>query len=341
MKRIVGISFLLILSVAVILFIYSAVYLRTPAGEKGAKKTIVIRRGMTFREVAYILEEKGTIRGMRRFVLLGKLSGASPKIKAGEYELSSDMTPLQVLNTLTKGRVKQYKVFIPEGYTVAQITEFLEREGVANREAFLEKCSSPQYISSLGIEADSLEGYLFPDSYLFSRDLRPEEVIETMIRRFRQIYTLQYSERAKELGFSDYKILILASIIEKEAAIREERFLVSGVYHNRLKHNMRLNSCVTVIYGIKDFDGNLTRGDLERYTPYNTYRIRGLPPGPVCNPGKEAIVAALYPRETKYLYFVSKNDGTHHFSSTLKEHNMAVRKYQKTRRYRPKKQSSR
>jgi UPF0755 protein len=104
---------------------------------------------------------------------------------------------------------------------------------------------------------------------------------------------------------------------------------------------MRLNSCVTVIYGIKDFDGNLTRGDLERYTPYNTYRIRGLPPGPVCNPGKEAIVAALYPRETKYLYFVSKNDGTHHFSSTLKEHNMAVRKYQKTRRYRPKKQSSR
>ncbi|MCK5554284.1 MAG: endolytic transglycosylase MltG, partial [Deltaproteobacteria bacterium] len=259
------------------------------------------------------------------------------KVKAGEYELSSNLTPLQVLDILTTGKVKQYKIFIPEGYTVAQIAEFLEREGVTNSEAFLEKCSSLQYISSLGIEADSLEGHLFPDSYLFPRDLRPEEVIEAMVRRFRQIYTPQYSERVKELGFSDYEILILASIIEKEAAIREERFLVSGAYHNRLKRNMRLNSCVTVIYGIKDFDGNLTKRDLERYTPYNTYIIRGLPPGPVCNPGKEAIVAALYPAKTKYLYFVSKNDGSHHFSSTLKEHNMAVRKYQKTRRYRPKK----
>jgi UPF0755 protein len=340
MRRIIGIACLLVLSVAVITFIYSAVYLRTPASEKGLRKTIAIRRGMTFREVAILLEEEGIIRGMRRFVLLGKLSGASPKVKAGEYELSSGMTPLQVLNTLTEGRVKQYKVFLPEGYTVAQIAEFLERREITDRAAFLEKCSSPQYISSLGIETDSLEGYLFPDSYLFSRNLRPEDVIEAMVRRFRQIYTPQYSERTKELGFSDYEILILASIIEKEAAIREERFLVSGVYHNRLKRNMRLNSCVTVIYGIKDFDGNLTKRDLERHTPYNTYIIRGLPPGPVCNPGKEAIVAALYPAETDYLYFVSKNDGSHHFSSTLKEHNIAVRKYQKTRRYRPKNQSS-
>jgi UPF0755 protein len=154
-----------------------------------------------------------------------------------------------------------------------------------------------------------------------------------MVKRFRQIYTPQYSERARELGFSDYQILILASIIEKEAAISRERFLVSSVYHNRLKRNMRLYSCPTVIYGIKNFDGNLTKKDLERYTPYNTYLIRGLPPGPICNPGKEAIVAALYPTETEYLYFVSKNDGSHHFSPTLKEHNIAVRKYQKVRRF--------
>jgi UPF0755 protein len=341
MKRIVGIALLFILSVGVILFVYTAIYLRTPADEKGPTKTIGIRRGMTFREVAYLLEEEGIIRGIRRFVLLGELSGASPKIKAGEYELSSNMTPLQVLDTLTTGKVKQYMVFIPEGYTMFQIAEFLESRGITGREAFLEKCSFSQYISSLGIEADSLEGYLFPDSYLFSRNLQAEDVIEVMVRRFRQIYTLQHSERAKELGFSDYEILILASIIEKEAAISEERFLVSGVYHNRLKRSMRLNSCVTVIYGIKDFDGNLTKRDLERYTPYNTYIIRGLPPGPVCNPGKEAIEAALYPPKTKYLYFVSKNDGSHQFSSTLKEHNMAVRKYQKMRRYRPEKRPSR
>jgi UPF0755 protein len=217
MKRIIGIAFLLVLSLVIILFVYTAIYLRTPADVKGPKETVAIRRGMTFRGVAHLLEDEGIVRGSKRFILLGRLLGASPKVKAGEYELSSNMTPLQVLDTLTTGKVKQYRVIIPEGYTVAQIAEFLERERVTNSEAFLEKCSSPQYISSLEIEAHSLEGYLFPDSYLFPRDLRPEEVIETMLRRFRQIYTPQYSERAKELGFSDYEILILASIIEKEA----------------------------------------------------------------------------------------------------------------------------
>ncbi len=338
MKRTVGIASLFILALVIILFVYSALYLRTPCDEKGLKKTIAIRRGMSFKDVAYLLENEGIIRGIKRFILLGKLSGASLKVKAGEYELSSEMTPLQVLNALTRGEVKQYKVSIPEGYAVRQIAEFLDKKGITNGEAFLEKCFSPQYVSSVGIEANSLEGYLFPDSYLFSKSLSGEDVIETMVRQFRQIYIPQYSERAKELGFSDYEILILASIIEKEAAIPRERLLVSSVYHNRLKRNMRLYSCPTVIYGIKDFDGNLTKRDLERYTPYNTYIIRGLPPGPICNPGKEAIEAALYPAKTKYLYFVSKNDGSHHFSSTLKEHNIAVRKYQKTRKYRPQKQ---
>ena len=333
MKRIVGIAFLFILAVVVILFSCAAIYLRTPLDEKGAGKTIAVQRGMTFREVACLLEKEGIIRGIGRFILLGKLWGAFPKVKAGEYELSPSMTPLQVLDALTKGRVKHHKVSIPEGYTVRQIARFLETEGITNGEAFLEKCFSPQYTSSLGIQAKSLEGYLFPDSYLFPKGLPPEDVIEMMVRQFRQVYTPQYAERAKELGFSDYKILILASIIEKEAAVPGERVLVSSVYHNRLKRNMRLYSCPTVIYGIKDFDGNLTKRDLERHTPYNTYIIRGLPPGPICNPGKEAIEAALYPAETKYLYFVSKNDGSHHFSSSLKEHNIAVWKYQKKMKY--------
>jgi UPF0755 protein len=337
MKKIVAIAVLFVLVGAVILFSYAAIYLRAPLNEKGAGKTITVQRGMTFREVASLLEKEGIIRGIGRFVLLGKLWGAFPKVKAGEYELSPSMTPLQVLDALTKGRVKHHKVSIPEGYTVRQIAQFLETEGITNGEAFLEKCFSPQYTSSLGIQAKSLEGYLFPDSYLFPKGLPPEEVIEMMVSQFRQVYTPQYSERAKELGFSDYRILILASIIEKEAAIPEERFLVSSVYHNRLKRKMRLYSCPTVIYGIEDFDGNLTKEDLERFTPYNTYIIRGLPPGPICNPGKEAIRAALYPAETKYLYFVSKNDGSHHFSATLKEHNIAVWKYQKKRSYQPKK----
>ena len=333
MKRIVKFAYLLVLPLAIILFLYTAMYLRTPSHVKGLKTTITIRRGMTFKQVAQLLGDKEIIRGINRFILLGKFSGAFPKVKAGEYELSSDMTPLQVLDTLTEGKVKQYKVSIPEGYTVFQIAEILEIRGITNREAFLEKCSSSQYASSLEIEADSLEGYLFPDSYLFSKALKPENIIEAMVRRFRRVFTSQYSERANELGFSDHEILTLASMIEKEAAIPWERFLVSGVYHNRLKRNMMLYSCPTVIYGIKDFNGNLTKRDLERYTPYNTYFIQGLPPGPICNPGREAIVAALYPAITEYLYFVSKNDGSHHFSSTLEEHNIAVWKYQKGRDY--------
>jgi UPF0755 protein len=333
MKRIVKIAYLLVLPLAVILFFYAVIYLRTPSHVNGLTKTIAIRRGMTFREVAQLLGDEGIIRGINRFILLGKFSGAFPKVKAGEYELSSDMTPLQVLDALTKGKVKHYKVSIPEGYTVSQIAEILESRGITNGEAFLEKCFSSQYVFSLGIEADNLEGYLFPDSYLFSKGLQPEDIIETMMSRFRQVYTSQYSERASELGFSNHEMLTLASMIEKEAAIPWERFLVSSVYHNRLKRKMMLYSCPTVIYGIKDFDGNLTKRDLERYTPYNTYLIRGLPPGPICNPGKEAIVAALYPAKTEYLYFVSKNDGSHHFSSSLEEHNIAVWKYQKGRDY--------
>jgi UPF0755 protein len=329
MKRMVRVTCFIAVPLAILIFVYSALYLHTPTHTGGLTKTVAIRKGMAFKEVAHLLEDEGVIRGVRRFILLGALSGALRTIKAGEFQLSSDMTPLQVLNALTEGKVKQYKISIPEGYTVSQIAEFLERRGITGRKAFLERCFSPQYASSLGICANSLEGYLFPDSYLFSRDLRPEDVIETMVRQFLQIYTPQYSERAKELGFSDYEILILASIIEKEAAIPRERFLVSSVYHNRLKRNMRLNSCPTVIYGIKDFNGNLTKRDLERFTPYNTYLIRGLPPGPISNPGREAIMAALYPTETDYLYFVSKNDGSHHFSSSLEEHNIAVWKYQK------------
>jgi len=333
MKKIVGIASLGVVSLAIILFFCTAIYLGTPPQVEGRKKTITIRRGMTFREVVHLLGDEGIIKGSRWFILWGRLSGAFPKIKAGEYELSSDMTPLQVLDTLTKGKVKQYMASIPEGYTVSQIAEILESKGITNGEAFLEKCFSPQYISSLEIKADSLEGYLFPDSYLFSKDLGPENVIEAMVRRFRRIYTPQYSERAKELGFSDHEILTLASMIEKESGIPSERLLVSSVYHNRLKRKMRLYSCPTVIYGIENFDGNLTKRDLERYTPYNTYLIRGLPPGPICNPSKEAIAAALYPATTEYLYFVSKNDGSNHFSSTLKEHNIAVWKYQKGRPY--------
>ena len=159
-----------------------------------------------------------------------------------------------------------------------------------------------------------------------------EKIISTMVQRFRSIFTPAWEDRAGHYGFTVHQVVTLASIIEKETGASFERPLISSVFHNRLKKKMRLESDPTVIYGIKNFDGNLTRKHLKTHTPYNTYKIRGLPAGPIANPGRASLEAALFPDDTAYLYFVSKKDSTHHFSNNLKEHNRAVRKYQLSRK---------
>jgi UPF0755 protein len=226
--------------------------------------------------------------------------------------------------------VVRYQIIIPEGYTVRQIALRLAEKGIVEQqEEFLSLAFSVNFAGSLGIEGAGVEGYLFPDTYLFPKGVASAEVIRTMVGKFRRVYVPAFSQRAAELGMTDKQIVTLASIIEKETGVPEERPLVSAVFHNRLKRGMPLCSDPTVIYGIKAFDGNLRKLDLMRMTPYNTYLSRGLPPGPIANPGASAIQAALYPAPTNYLYFVSRNDGTHHFSATLREHNEAVWKYQK------------
>jgi UPF0755 protein len=180
----------------------------------------------------------------------------------------------------------------------------------------------------MGITADTLEGYLFPDTYYFPSGLESKSIITAMVKQFRIAFKPEWQTRAEELGMSVHEVVTLASIIEKETGAPEERPLISSVFHNRLKKGMRLETDPTVIYGIPDFDGNIKRRHLNTYTPYNTYKIKGLPPGPIASPGAAALEAALYPAQSKYLYFVSKKDGTHQFSATIKEHNAAVRKYQ-------------
>jgi UPF0755 protein len=204
-----------------------------------------------------------------------------------------------------------------------------ERGIIDNQEAFLSLAFSSDFAAGLGIAGDGVEGYLFPDTYLFSKEVAPAEVIKTMVENFKRVYAPDFSLRAAELGMTDREVVTLASIIEKETGLAEERPLISAVFHNRLKLGIPLSSDPTVIYGIADFDGNLRKRDLEKKTPYNTYLIRGLPPGPIANPGRSSILAALYPAPVKYLYFVSRNDGSHHFSATIREHNEAVRRYQK------------
>jgi len=311
--------------------VYGLIYALTPSSGEAPSKTVTLKRGLTFKQIARTLEGEGIIHGVNRFVLLGRVVNAGSRIKAGEYFFDFPTSHWNVLTKITQGHVKTYKVTIPEGYGLVQIGDLLQRNGIVPKDAFLKEASSPETLSQHHIDGPNLEGYLFPDTYTFAKDSDPAMVIRFFLLRFSQIFTPKMAERASEMGLSEGEILTIASIIERETSDLMERPLVSAVIHNRMKKGIRLQSDPTVIYGIPEFNGNLTRKDLMRYSPYNTYLIPGLPPGPICNPGTNSIMGALFPASVDYLYFVSKNDGTHKFSSTLKEHNEAVDKYQRRR----------
>jgi UPF0755 protein len=308
---------------------------RLPSGPH-VTKIITVKKGMPLRKVSVMLEDAGIIRNAQIFVGIAAFLGKKTDIKAGEYEFNTRMLPLEVLNALVKGQVKRHLVTIAEGYTVSQIAQLLNDLRIVEKKAFIEKASSPAFISSLGLSSvaagktgSTLEGCLFPDTYHLIRDMDPEEIIQMMVQNFRRVFGPEQAARALELGSSPREMIILASIIEKETSLAEEKSLISAVFHNRLRKRIPLQSDPTVIYGIKNFNGNLTKADLQRPTPYNTYLFQGLPLTPICNPGRDSILAALYPSPVSYLYFVSRNDGSHYFSSSIEEHNRAVLRYQK------------
>jgi UPF0755 protein len=291
-------------------------------------KVVVIPQGRSFHEIAQILEEQGIIRDRRSFYLLARIEGSLSKVKAGEYEVHTQMTPSAVLSKLLRGEVIQYPIVIPEGYNIYQIGDILEQTKVCSKKLFLEKVQDPDLIQSLAMEGDSLEGYLFPDTYNFPKGLGEEQVIRQMVSRFKTVWS-SLAKRAEVMGLSRRDVVILGSMIEKEAKDDQERRFIAAVFHNRLNRGMALQSDPTAIYGLKEKRSSITRGDLQRRTPYNTYIISGLPKGPIANPGFKSLQAVLNPAEVSYLYFVSRNDGTHFFSSTLQEHNLAVAKYQR------------
>jgi UPF0755 protein len=326
-------SLFISLGLLLIFFIFSLYWLFfRPPSHASLTKIIYIKKGMPLKKISAMLEQEGIIRNRHFFVGIVTILGKKAGIKAGEYEFHTRMLPLEVLDALVKGQVRLHLVTIAEGFTLYQIAQLLEELNIVGKEVFLQKASSPAFISSLGLPAEvgsTLEGYLFPDTYHLFREMDPEEVIQIMVRQFKKVFNPDLASRASQLGISQREAVILASIIEKETPLLEEKPLISAVFHNRLKKKMPLQSDPTVIYGIKNFDGNLTKEDLLRPTPYNTYLVNGLPPTPICNPGKDSIHAALYPASVPYLYFVSKNDGSHYFSSHIEEHNQAVWRYQK------------
>lgn len=325
---------LVILSVLTVLILAAFQWVRwvtAPVTEPPAQpisRTVDIPEGATLRQVADLLEVKGLIHSSLGFLTLGKLVLADRRIPAGEYLLHTGMRPVQILSDILNSRAVLRRLTVPEGYTVVQIADLLRQQRMSDPDEFLRLSRDRDFLRSLHLETDSLEGYLFPDTYRFAKNAKAAHLIETMVAALWQVFTPELLARAKEINMSIHEVLTLASVIEKETSVAAERPLVSAVFHNRLRRGMRLQSDPTVIYALEAFDGDLHKRDLAIESSYNTYRVAGLPPGPIANPGVEAIRAALYPARANYLYFVSRNDGTHHFSSTLAEHNQAVEKYQ-------------
>jgi len=304
-------------------------------GDGAYPTEIRVEQGDSLAVVARKLRYKKVISNGFLFSLWARLSGAEKKIHQGLYRFESGTPPSEVLDRLVNGKGIFQTVTIPEGLTVKEIASLLETMQIADKEKFLAEAADPSLLSTLGLHETGIEGYLFPSTYHFTPSTPERDILLIMAEQFRKLSMPLLRLREDGNPLTPHEILTLASIIEKETGIEAERPLVSAVFHNRLKRQMPLQSDPTVIYGLKEFDGNLTRKHLSEPTPYNTYRIAALPPGPICNPGLSSIRAALQPAQVAYLYFVSKNDGTHLFSETIEEHNKAVKTYQPIREASP------
>lgn len=284
----------------------------------------------SFKEVCKELEKKGFVKNWWSLNIIARLQRSDTKIKAGEYELSPSLTPIEIVSKFAKGEMFQRRVTIVEGSSIWETGVVLETAGIATQQEFEHAIVDTRLTERAGIGGKSFEGYLFPETYFFSKPISVEEIIIRMVDESNRHWSPEFALRAEDLQMSRHQILTLASIIEKESGSLDEQPLVSSVFHNRLKVGMKLQADPTVAYAIPDLTGSLTKAHLEVDSPYNTYSNIGLPPGPICNPGLGAIKAALYPQETEYLYFVADGQGTHFFAKTLDEHNQNVRKYRQS-----------
>ena len=238
------------------------------------------------------------------------------------------MTPKDVLGALVGGKILKRKITVKEGMSIWEIGPIVDQAGLLPRAEFDQAVTDPKLLVKAGISASSFEGYLYPDTYMLSKPITAQLIIWQMLEEGEKHWSAEFSDQAEKIKLSRHEILTLASIIEKETGQIEEMPTISSVFHNRLNQGMKLQSDPTVIYGIPNFNGNITKDDLQRASPYNTYMNYGLPPGPIANPSDNAIRAALFPKETTYLFFVGNGHGSHEFATTLSEHNENVRKYQ-------------
>jgi UPF0755 protein len=320
-------------TVVLLIMVHFYVALFVPPSKEKVWKEIQVAEGMSFKAIAGTLQKEGIIRYRGYFEIIGRLQGMSRRTRVGYYGVNTAMSMWEVLDTFRKGRIIEYELVVPEGYNLYQIGWTLSGTPlISDPEEFITLVKNKEYVNSLGIEADSLEGYLFPDTYYLPKGTKLEDIPKKMVQRYKAVFADSYRSRAKELGFTEHQIITLASIVEKEAKVSTERKLISAVYHNRLKQGMKLQADPTAVYGTKAWITKVTKDDLKRRSPYNTYLHKGLPPGPIANPGQGAILAALYPENVDYLFFVAQGDGSHYFSKDFGAHEKAINRYRSNRR---------
>lgn len=305
-----------------------------PVGDRESPSVLVeIPANATTGQIGAILAERDLIRNAAAFRLYARFQGLDAVLQAGEYELSPSLSTPEIIEILAQGRARLVAFTIPEGLTLKQATLLLADRGFVDADTFTrlldEMAVSHPLLSGLPEGQRTLEGYLFPDTYLISAGTGEQQIISLLLTHFEeQVARLDLERRAAEHGLSLHEAVTLASMIEREARVAEERRVISGVLHNRLKRGMLLQVDATVIYALGDFDRQVVLyADLEVESLYNTYRYSGLPPGPIANPGRESLIAAVDPDHHEYLYYVAKPDGTHAFSRTLAEHNAYKRQY--------------
>jgi UPF0755 protein len=331
-KKLIG--FVAVLLVVAAAAVAALIYMRARApyrGFEGAEQFVDIPQGAGSRAIGDRLVEAGVIRDLATYRLAVYLSGQGRRLKAGEYRFDRATTPLEVIDKMARGDVYVISITFPEGLTAAEMAKIVEAHGLGTASAFIDAVKDPSPIRELDPAAKDLEGYLFPETYALPRHTDATKLVRLMVARFEHVFTPELRQAAAARHLSIRQAVTLASIVEKETARSDERPLVAAVYATRLRIGMPLQCDPTVIYALlraHRYDGNLHHDDLSFDSPYNTYRYPGLPPGPIASPGLASLEAAVHPADADFLYFVSRNDGSHAFARTLEEHNRNVQQYQ-------------
>lgn len=323
----------ILLAVAVTLSFLGYQVLKKPVGDNKNEIIFEVEPGLSLSQISNKLQENQLIRHAQIFQWYARLRGQGTQIKVGEYSLSQSMNPDQILYLMASGKSIARTITVAEGLNIYDIALLFEKNKICSQDEFLNLVQDTTFIQiMLGEPATSLEGYLFPETYKYTKYEGVRSIVTQMVKRFQIVWNEQVGSEKNKLNWTKNQIITLASIIEKETGAAHERPIISSVFHNRLAQKMRLQTDPTVLYGmalgLKKMPNNITKKDLLNPTTYNTYTIEALPPGPIANPGLESILAVLNPAQSKFIFFVSQNNGTHVFSENLQQHNKAVQQYQ-------------